>query len=322
MPLVFLYPQWLWLLPLSGLYLFYLHRRATRTSWAKLLAPQWLDRLLLPHPTPLRQRWWLVPAGVWILSILALAGPSWSRQQQPLFQSSAAWVLLLNLSPDMNATDLPPNRATQARYAIETLLQHAEDHRTALITWVDDPYTVCPLTEDQQTIRQFLPDLSPAIMPSSGKRLNPALQRAQRMLDHAPGHHHLIVLSAGLDDPDQSLTTIAQLRHQGIEVDVIGVGTPSGAPWPDAEGHWATAQGQLLISHLQEPLLRSLAQAGAGVYTDIHHLEPLLRHLQAHPQGDTTAPPLNPVATGRNNDGIWLLPALIALAATYVGSWL
>src|SRR5690606_14840452 len=111
----FLRPEWLWLLLALPPLAWWLRRDAARTGpW-----PREVDAHLLPHLlAPVRGlrgggRAWLV-SPLLALAIVALAGPSWSRVQQPLWQSRAPLVLALDLSGAMLAGDLPPSRLARA----------------------------------------------------------------------------------------------------------------------------------------------------------------------------------------------------------------
>ena len=106
--LQFLRPEWLWLL-LSLLPLaWWLRRRAAHaTPWRDEVDPHLLDRLIEPSRDA------RAGAGAWLalpalaLAIVALAGPSWTRAEQPLWQTRAPLVVALDLSGAIRAEDLP-----------------------------------------------------------------------------------------------------------------------------------------------------------------------------------------------------------------------
>ena len=109
-------PHWLWALALLPLLAWTLRRRSREGSpWRNAV-----DAHLLPHlietQTGHRENVtiWLVPLAA-ALAILALAGPSWEREPQPLWQARAPLVLALDLSGAMQAADMPPSRLAQAR---------------------------------------------------------------------------------------------------------------------------------------------------------------------------------------------------------------
>ena len=65
------------------------------------------------------------PCAASALAVLALAGPTWRKVDQPLLQGQAPLVIALDLSSAVLANDLPPSRLLQARAKIGALLRAA-----------------------------------------------------------------------------------------------------------------------------------------------------------------------------------------------------
>jgi Ca-activated chloride channel family protein len=318
-PLHFLRPAWLLALPPLLLLALWLRRRRGRDgAWSALVEPHLLGQLRLGESRGGRSPWLLVTLA-WTLAVLALAGPTWQRERTQAYRAPAAWVLLLDLSPSMGAADVPPDRVTRARYAIEDLLSAAQDARVALVAFAGEPYTVTPLTTDVATIRSLLDPLAPSLMPESGDQLAPALDQAGRLLQAARGQHgQVIVLTDGFEDPAQAMLAAARLRSSGASVDVVGIGSAAGAPEPDGKGGFVHDQrGQVVLTRLDADMLRRVASAGAGQFVTLDALPGLIRTLHAEASRTLAAGQAAPrlqVASWRN-DGIWLLPPLLLLAA-------
>jgi Ca-activated chloride channel family protein len=316
----FLRPLWLLALPALWLFAWWLKRKTSRDGdWSQLIDAELLQSLRLAGPEGRgSQPWpWLVPA--WTLATLALAGPSWQRDEAPAFRAPAAWVIVLDLSPSMAATDVAPNRATRARYAIEDLLAAARDGRVGLVVFSEESYTVAPLTEDVATIRSLLSPLAPEIMPSAGDHLAPALDSAARLLEHAATRNRrVLVLSDGFDDPAAAFAAAGKLRSQRERVDVIGIGSHSGAPVTRAGGGFEQdAQGQPLLSRLDESALQQLAVSGGGNYFDLAALPSLVDQLQstADPEYHAEAADADVKVSRWRDAGAWLLPLVLLFAA-------
>lgn len=298
----FLRPVWLLALPLLWGLSFWLARRRGRDGdWTRLIDPELLPALRLDSGgQPGRSPWpWLALA--WTLAALALAGPSWQRAPSPAFRGNAAWVLVLDLSPSMTATDLPPNRVTRARYALDDLLNAAHDARVGLVVFGDEPYTVTPLTDDVATVRALLPPLAPDIMPTAGDNLAPALERAGTLLEHGGGRSgQVVVLTDGFADPAAAFDAAGKLRSRGVAVSVVGIGAP----------------GVSNPGHLDVDRLRQLAASGGGRYVDLAGLPGLIGDLQARAGHAGMARVKQDIRVAHWLDGgIWLLPFLLLLAA-------
>lgn len=315
----FLNPYWfLALPPLLALVVWLARRRAGDAAWQRLLDGELLSLLRLSEAGVGRSPWLLIGL-LWTLAVLALAGPTWQRQITPAYRAPAAWILALELSPSMDAADVPPSRIAQARYAIDNLLSAAHDARVGLVTFAGDAYTVAPLTSDVATVRNLAQPLTPSLMPEAGDRLAPALRESARLLGAARGRdRQVIVLADGFTDPAQALIAARQLHRQGIVVNVVGVGTSSGAPQPDGNGSFVRdASGQVVLTRLDTDLLRQVATAGGGRFVPLSALPQLIATLQnagSREFKSGVAAPHVQLASWLN-DGIWLLPALLLLAA-------
>lgn len=315
----FLRPWWLLALIPAWLLCGWLGWRHRSTgSWAGIIDAELLASLRLEAGTTVRRGapWpWLALA--WTLALLALAGPSWQRDQTAAYHGSDAWVLVLDLSPSMAARDLPPDRVTRARYALDDLLGAAHGARVGLIVFSDEAYTVTPLTDDVATVRTLLPPLAPELMPTQGDKLAPALTQAGKLLASAHARTpHVLVLSDGFDDPAAAFTAAAKLRASGAEVDVVGVGTRDGAPVSRSGGGFEQDEhGQAALARLDTDRLRQLANAGGGEYAALDALPQLAARLRSAQERISGATKDKGVEIQHWRDGgIWLLPLLLVLA--------
>lgn len=315
----FLHPVWLLALPpLVGFAVWLARRRGRDGTWPRVIDGELLALLRLSEGGVGRSPWLLVGL-VWALAVLALAGPTWQRQITPAYRAPASWVIALELSPSMDAADLPPSRAARARYAIDDLLSAAHDARIGLVAFAGDPYTVSPLTSDVATVRNLAQPLAPSLMPEAGDHLAPALEESSRLLQASPGRdRQVIVFTDGFTDAARALVAARQLRSAGIAVNVVGVGTPGGAPEPDGNGGFVRdAQGQVALTRLDTGLLQQLAAAGGGRYVPLSQLPTLiadLREARSRQMSSSVAAPEVKLASWLN-DGVWLLPPLLLLAA-------
>jgi Ca-activated chloride channel homolog len=318
----FLHPAWLLALPPLLLLTLWLARSSANDgSWSRIVDPQLLPLLRVAEGRRARSVWPLVLGSVWTLAVLALAGPAWKHTESPAFRIPASWVLVLDLSPSMSATDASPSRVARARYAASDILSGARDARVGLVVFAGEAHTVTPLTSDVATARVLLGPLSPSLMPEAGDRLTPALEETQRLLD-AGGyarHGQVIVLSDGVSDPVEALRAAQELRKHGSTVNVIGVGTPSGAPEPDGRGDFVRdPDGRPRITRLQTEELQRIASAGGGEFVRAAGVSGLLSALEAQQarnlEADNSSVAKTRLSTWQN-EGVWLLPPLLLLAA-------
>lgn len=315
----FLHPAWLAALPPLFVLTGWLMRVGTGDgNWTRIMDAHLLSHLRMGRGTRGVSPWWLIGL-IWTLSILALAGPAWTRAPTAAFRSPAAWVLVLDLSPSMSATDVAPDRATRARYAATDLLAAARDARVGLVAFAGEPHTVAPLTTDVETVRTLLRPLTPALMPETGHNLAPALEEAQRLLHASYAQHgQIVVLSDGLADPAAAFGAAERLRRSGTTINVVGIGTQVGAPEPDGKGQFVRdADGRPRVSRIQSDELQRVAAAGGGKYVPLSNLQTLIDRLESQQSRQAAGGPSDSrgeLAQWRN-EGVWLLPVILLLAA-------
>ena len=316
----FLHPLCLVALPpLWALAAWFARRRGRDGAWPRLVDAELLPLLRLGGSAGGGRSPWPLIASVWTLAVIALAGPSWQRQSTAAYRLPAAWVIALQLSPSMEASDLPPSRIARARFAVDDLLSAAHDARVGLVAFAGEAYAVSPLTTDDATVRNLSRALSPGLMPEHGARLAPALQSAARLLKAWAGRdRQIIVLMDSVHDPARAMQTAAALHRAGIVVNVVGVGTTGGAPAPDGSGGFRRGpDGKVWLTRLDPNVLGQIAAAGGGEFVPLAQLPRLIADLHAQglrSLGSARAAPRVRLSDWLN-DGIWLLPLILLLAA-------
>jgi Ca-activated chloride channel family protein len=312
----FLQPPWLLgLLALPLLIWFGTRGNASQRALSRLADPA-----LLPHLIGGQARHTRAPSGLlalgWILGVLALAGPTWSRVTAPMFNDRAAQVVALSLSQHMLARDVQPTRLERARYKARDLLMANQDGLNALIGYAGQAFVVAPLTSDAHSLESLLEAMSPDVMPVDGNDAAQAIRQGMKLIHNAKLASGSIVLLT--DDADAAAQAAARAAlSSGVHVSVLGVGTPQGAPVASAEGGFMhDEQGNIAIARRNEADLRALADAGGGRYVAMSDDAQDVAALHA-----SLRPPQHAsVAQGQEADawqdrGPWLLLLLLLVAA-------
>ena len=317
----FLRVEWLWLLPLWGVILWFLPKiQSSQIDWAQWISPP-LQRLFVVSSQISQHRKKQLQVGfalIWILSTLALAGPAWERLPQPLLVRDQARVILLDLSYSMLATDLQPNRLERARYKIEDLLNRFQEGQTAIVLYAGDAHTLVPLTEDVETIRTLLPSLHPSLMPVRGSRPDLAFENAIEMLNQVDiQNSHLVWITDGIDDqqvkPLQNL--LSSQRHK---LTVLAVGTPSGAPIVLEKGNYLKdTNNNIVIPQLDLAPLKAVAETLGGQVLPVQYDDSDLDRLVAFEEKDQGFQEQEEeLTTDRwREEGPWLFVLLLPLVA-------
>lgn len=252
------------LLPLTLLLWLLSKQKTTGGNWQQVCDSHLL-RYLIVGTFEKSYRPLLLLATTWLIAVLALAGPTWQRTLQPVYRSSEAQIIVLDLSPEMGATDVSPNRFTRAKYKIIDILHKYREGQIGMVAFSGEPYVVSPLTDDAETIAAMVPELNPDIMPVSGHNIGSALEKAAQLLKQQVMSQGNIVLITGSTPQASDLAIARQLRKQGIILSVLSVGTKTGAPIPqNGGGFLLDQQGAIHIAKLDSKTLQQLAQLGGG----------------------------------------------------------
>ncbi len=263
-------PWWLVALPIGIFLAWWLWQRSFGASnWQAVCDQQLLPHLLVQlggarSGLPLTL---LVIA--WVLAVLALAGPSWERQVQPVFSNIQGRVIVLDVSRSMDAVDLKPSRLALARFKTADILRQPFDGQYALVVFAGDAFTVSPLTDDADTLLNLLPALDTNVVPVQGSRADLGLKMAGTLLQQTGIQHgEVILITDGVDE--QTKASAAQLLSQTYRVNVLGVGSDTGGPIPMAKGgFFKDDAGNIVLAGLDRAALQQVAEAGGGEYVGL-----------------------------------------------------
>ncbi|MFB5857562.1 tetratricopeptide repeat protein [Stenotrophomonas maltophilia] len=302
----FLRPEWLWaLLALPVILALALYRQRRSDVWRTAVDAHLLPHLLAAGKRRRARLPWAVLLG-WTLASLAMAGPSWRQQAQPMFQASAPLLVVLDLSSRITATDLPPSRLLQARAKVGELLRARQGGQVGLVVYAEDAYTVAPLTDDGSNVALYLDALSPDVMPRDGQRADRGIDWATRLMRQIGALRGQILLVSDQAD-DEAALAAAQARSLGLQVSVLGLGTPAGAAYRDGSG-------QIRQAALDEGSLRAVATAGGGRYARIAADDSDLRALGVLDAREGTAAQRPGEGKQWRDEGVWLVPPVMLLA--------
>jgi Ca-activated chloride channel family protein len=283
----FLRPQWLWLLlAVPVIYFSFRIRDDVRSRWKRYIDPELLDHLVVSR----KRRWRLRPIHMVSLLILlgavAIAGPTWKREQPPFTEDKAPLVIVLDLSETMNAIDLVPTRLERVKLKLRELLKARTGARTALFVYANTAHMVLPFTTDNSLFDLYLSSLSTSLMPSQGKDTAKALRTVEDFLKDEPVPGTILFVTDGIEP--QALPEFRQVTSQGNQNDILalGVGTSTGGPVRTTGNSFLSDRtGRRVYAKLDVNALRSLSRIDIAATTltlnddDIQWIQ---RHVQHH----------------------------------------
>ncbi|MEH6556522.1 MAG: VWA domain-containing protein [Oceanicoccus sp.] len=266
----FIRPYWLLsIIPACFLAVIFWQLKRSAVNWRGAIAPQLLEHLVDVGASR-ASRWpWLALLIAWIISALAMAGPAWDKLPQPVHQRQDALVIVLDLSLSMLAEDIQPSRLIRARHKVLDILNHRSEGLSALIAYSGDAHVVSPLTDDNPTVANLAPALTPSMMPVYGSDPVAALKLAKQLFTNAGiSSGRVLLLTDGVtqDDVDDIGDELSSL---GFQLSIMGIGTIDGAPIPFNDSFLKDGGGNIIVPQLNRSKLEKLAQQNNGRYTDI-----------------------------------------------------
>lgn len=223
----FIRPYSLLLVPLL-VGLLWLWRRHTHPlrGWQEQIAPHLLAVLVVGRTSAyLRAGRWLLLA--WLLAALAIAGPTWQLEPSPFADDATPLLLLLKADGSMEQPDPAPSRLERARLKIADLAAARRGQPLGLIAYAGSAHLVLPPTRDTAIVGIMAKEISTAIMPEPGDRLDLALDEAVRVLAQGQEGGSVVILADSVRTDSEALKTWS--RAQTIPVQFLALSQP-GSP--------------------------------------------------------------------------------------------
>jgi len=268
-------PRYLYLLAWIPLAAFFLAWAASRRrlALARIGRPD-LVGALCASVSRRKRRWRIL---LWFIAltamVLALARPLWGTQVTVKAQEGVEVMVVLDVSASMLAEDVKPNRLTRAKLTVEELMDRLGGNDMGLVIFSGAAFVQFPLTADFNTARMFLDSAGPASISRPGTALEEAIRVA---LDGFPEQRAtsrvILLLTDGEGHEGDPLAAARDAAKQDVVIYAMGFGSPDGEPIPirDAEGNLVgykkNAQGEMVLSRLDEVTLQQIAAETGGLY--------------------------------------------------------
>lgn len=265
----FLRPEWfLAIIPLVMIILAirYLHKQ--QSGWNSVLASHLYQHLVTEKTGKKNRPPLYLLAIAWLISVVAIAGPTWEQLPQPVYQLNTGKVVVIDMSLSMRATDVQPDRLTRAKYKAIDLVNAISEGETGLVAYSGDAFTISPLSTDGQNLTALIPSLIPEIMPVAGSEPFLGLQSAVELLQNAGFQQGEIFWITDGIETEQISEVRKLISSSPYRLSILAVGTAQGAPIKMLDGElMKDASGAIVLPRLTRSSLRNLAAAGGGRFT-------------------------------------------------------
>ena len=176
-------------------------------------------------------------------------------------------MIALDVSNSMMAEDYSPNRLERAKLAISSLVDKLRDDRIGLVVFAGTSFVQLPVTTDYASAKMFLNSINTESVPIQGTALGEAITTCIRSFStQSERSRAIIVITDGENHEDDPVAAAKQAFDMGIRVYTIGVGSPEGEPIPMNGELLKDKEGNIVVTRLDETVLKKVAEAGGGVY--------------------------------------------------------
>lgn len=202
----------------------------------------------------------------------ALARPRFGKIAVETERSGIYLCIALDLSSSMLAEDLMPNRLTRARMAIQQLFNRLKNDQLAMVYFAGNAKLAVPMTPDLAFAQMSLEYADTEWPEVQGTNLTEALDIAMGAFpENRTGGAAIILISDGENHEGEAIQKAKEAYNSNIVVHTLGIGKNQSVPIPVYQGNNLTgykkdAEGQTVMTRLNENLLKEIARAGGGIY--------------------------------------------------------
>jgi len=221
--------------------------------------------------------------------VVALINPQLGSKMAEAKVQGIDIIVALDVSNSMKAEDLTPNRLVSARRAISKMLEELRGDRVGIIVFAGQAFVQLPITSDYSAGKLFLSTIDNDVVPVQGTDIGAAIELSMKSFsEESPAQKAIVIITDGENHEQDAVVAAQEAAEQGIKVFTIGMGSPDGTPIPQYNGKTRTGfkkdqEGNIVVSKLNEQMLREIAKAGNGAYVRASNaqvgLEPLLAEL-------------------------------------------
>ena len=278
-------PEYFYLLfALPVLTVIYIYAVVTRKKAIKKYGNPTLIAQLMPEVSTKRQhlKFLTLLAALSVL-IFVIAGPQFGSKLETVKRQGIEIMICLDVSNSMMSGDVQPNRLERAKQMLSRMTDTFTDDKVGLIVFAGEAFTQLPITSDYISAKMFLSSISTSMVPTQGTAIGAAINLALRSFTPSEtSSKTILIITDGENHEDDAVKAALSAAERGIKINVVGIGTPQGAPIPigGANNFLKDTEGNVVVTRLNEQMCQEIAAAGKGIYVRADNTNTALRTLQ------------------------------------------
>lgn len=218
------------------------------------------------------------------LLCFAAARPQYGQREQTVKRQGIEAVIALDISNSMMAEDVVPNRLERAKQMLSKMIDRMVDDKVGLVVFAGEAFTQLPITCDYVSAKMFLSNITPSLIRTQGTAIGDALSTSIRAFgaEQSEANRAIVLITDGENHEDDAIAVATRAKEAGIQILVVGIGKPEGAPIPipGTNDFRKDRQGNVVVSRLNEDMCREIAKAGNGIYVRCDNTNTAMRAIE------------------------------------------
>ncbi|MCP4050429.1 MAG: VWA domain-containing protein [bacterium] len=208
--------------------------------------------------------------------IISLIRPQYGTHYEKITRKGLNILIALDTSASMLAKDTEPSRFEHAKQEIHGLIESLTGDRIGLIAFSGTSFVQCPLTLDYYTVKLFLNELFPGVIPQPGTNISHAIKTAVKSFPKNDTSQKIIILiSDGEYFEGTPVKTAKTAARNGVRIYTIGIGSEEGEPIPVKDENNISSlkkdiQGNIVLSRLNTEILNKIAVTTGGKFFKVN----------------------------------------------------
>jgi Ca-activated chloride channel family protein len=213
-----------------------------------------------------------------------LAGPQAGSKLVSVKKQGIEVMICLDVSNSMLSEDITPSRLEKSKQTLSRLIDGFSNDKIGLIVFAGEAYIQLPITSDYTAAKMFISSINPQMVSRQGTAIGAAISLAVNSFStNESSEKTIIVITDGENHEDNAVNAAKAALEKNIKVNVVGIGTVSGAPiplYPGSTNFRKDNAGNVVVTNLNEEMCQQIASAGAGIYVQADNSNKALQILQ------------------------------------------
>ncbi|WP_417332797.1 VWA domain-containing protein [Halarcobacter sp.] len=190
---------------------------------------------------------------VLILMTISLSRPVINEKEHKIDQETVSFVIALDVSKSMLATDIYPNRLSLGKKKILDIINYAKQNSIAVVLFAKSSFILSPITQDFNSLKILVNRLDTGLNFDNGSNIFSTLEVSKKLLRNVKDKN-LILITDGANKSDYE-KEIEYAKENNIRIYTLGLATNKPTPIKLQDGNFLTKDdGSIVTVKLNEDI--------------------------------------------------------------------